>query len=84
MIFTYKSHLYEVQVVHIDEEPRYDLAVHAIHDTAVPWNQVTKIFDLEGPLKPRREESAKRGDNGDEAGPPKAVHLQRGEGHPLG
>lgn len=71
-------------VIHVGEETHDKLAVHAIGDSAVSRDGVTKVFDLESTFEARSEEAAKgcdqRGESGEnEDMPLNRCHLERFE-----
>lgn len=50
----------EALVVHVGQHGHNELAVHAVNHAAVARDAVAKVFNVEGPLEPRSEESTKR------------------------
>lgn len=58
----YLVHRNEAVVVHVCEESHDELTVHTISDTAVTWDGITKVLDLECALKSRCKESSERCD----------------------
>jgi hypothetical protein len=55
------------------------LAVHAIRHTAVPWDAVPKVLDVERPLETRCKEATERGDERGEARQDQQVEVVRRE-----
>lgn len=70
-------------VIHVREEAHYELAVHAIGDTAVAWDGVAKILDLEGAFEARGKETSKRRDERGECAEDEDVYLHWGHGKGL-
>lgn len=66
-------------VIHECKESHDELAVHAISDSAVAWDAIPKIFDLEGPFETRGEEAAEGSDEGSEGSEDHDVELHGGD-----
>ena len=48
---------YEALIIHICKYSHNELTVHAVRNTAMSWNTITEIFNLEGALEARSEKS---------------------------
>lgn len=69
----------EASVVEKGNGPHDELAVHAIRDTTVSGNRITKVLDLEGTLETGSKETSKGGNQGCKSGEYVNVELNRHE-----
>lgn len=45
-------------IIHVSEKSHDELAIHAIRNSAMAWNGIAKVFDLESSFEARGEEAA--------------------------
>lgn len=78
----------ETVIVHVGEETHYELTIHAVSNSTVAWNGITKVLDLEGTLETGGKEAPKRSDQRGKCGEEKDMdlhgchHKALGEGKP--
>lgn len=70
----------EAVVVHVGEETHDELAIHAIGNTAVAGDGVTKVLDLKGALQAGGKEATKGGNEGGKGGEIESMDLNRSKG----
>lgn len=68
----------EAVIVHVCEKSHDELAVHAVGDSTVTRNRVTKVLDLKGALEAGGKETPERGNEGSEGSEDQDVNLHRG------
>lgn len=56
----------ETADIDIDKSCHQVLTVKSVHDSAMTWDDVTEVFDLEGSLEPGCKKSTKRTNDGGE------------------
>lgn len=61
-----RNHFYKTRYINVDKRDHHQLTIKPIDQSAMSRNGGTKIFDLERSFKPRRENTAKRGDDAGE------------------
>lgn len=68
----------QARVVDVAEESHEELAVEAVSQASVAWDRVSKVFDVEGSLEARGEETAKGSNQTGKGGHDERVELEGG------
>jgi hypothetical protein len=68
-------HRNEAVIVHVCEESHNKLAIHAIRNSAVPWNRVAKVLDFEGTFEAGGKEATEWSNERSEGSKDEDVNL---------